>query len=150
MEDELKMATLFQCLSLYPWMKRPSHVEEVVSHQSENYWKIRPIFNRPGMYYDRRDNNAWFETPDGGAYWMPPEDFINKLKMLNVGELTQKQEDALKNIVDARLATSDQLGMYRARMFWKELERTRRDARKLRLGVNKILRAKIQERKNTG
>lgn len=66
--------------------------------QSFNLSPVSPVFNRPGLYFDRRNRTYWAETPNGEALSSPllKGEFDRKLKEVHHPLLSWEEVQAIK------------------------------------------------------
>jgi hypothetical protein len=73
------------------------------------YTAIEPKLNVNGWFIQAGE--CWFEV-DGKAYSCPRDMFDYNMTILNVRELSQFEVSALKQVVDAKIATQAQIKLY--------------------------------------
>ncbi len=99
-------------LKLCYWMRQQNH--EILKHHQEKtlkyYKEITPRFNRPGVYL--ANHHCWFEMADGRAYEYREADFNRDLLYFTASELNHWQGEALKAIMEQKLATGRQKNLY--------------------------------------
>jgi hypothetical protein len=97
-----------KCLELDGWMdpKKRGFADTV---RMGPYTEIEPKLNVNGWFL--QGNECWFEV-DGKAYSCPREMFDYNMNILNVRELSMLEVDALRQIVEAKLATPKQKKLY--------------------------------------
>ena len=88
------------------WMSGYIFEREVASGY---YTPAFPIFNRPGIYYDRVYRYAWFEVGNGRAFVYDKQMFFYELNQLRVWQkYNQRQFEALEHVVKEKVATRQQ------------------------------------------
>jgi hypothetical protein len=101
--------------------------------------EVQPIFNRNGLYLDRKSKTAWVEYK-GKAY-----DYTHQydgerysLNLLNHKPLTNKETQYINFLIRSRVATKDLKKLYYTDRDWKEIRETGRSARKVMLEIRKV------------
>lgn len=89
--------------------------------------ETHPVFNRPGIY--KYGNLCWFETGNF-AYKYSPAQFDYQLSIFNISELNTNQYQALKSIVEQKLATNKQKEMMYLYQEWLKLRECKRGIEK--------------------
>ena len=91
--------------------------------------QIAPVLHRPGRYLQRTGRGeafAWFELPDGRAFATEAQQFRFELQSLEVAELDQNKIEAIKHVVDQRVATAEQAETYEMWRHNQEIRHIRR------------------------
>lgn len=96
-------------LNLDGWMKSKHGFEDTIKYSTAHYVQIVPVIGKDGIYLKGKD--CWFEV-NGVAYTSSKESFDYSFNILKVRELSKRQTEALKAIVDAKLATPEQKRMH--------------------------------------
>jgi hypothetical protein len=92
--------------------------------------RMPPVFGRPGWYYNRIKNVAWFEVPSLNlCYLMKPEMFLYGLRLLEVQRYNEQQIAALRLAMREGMATREQKRWVRD---WDEAKRTNELVRSIR------------------
>ena len=99
-------------LKLCQWMtqKPDGYLKHLQEKTLQYYKRIDTRFNRPGLYLS--NHYCWFEMADGRAYEYRETDFRCDLFYFTATELNQWQGEALKAIVEQKLATGRQKNLY--------------------------------------
>lgn len=81
-----------------------------------NLSPVNPVFNRPGLYFDRGNQVYWAETPSGEAFSSPrfKEEFDRKLKEVHLPILLWEEVQAIK-VLRKRGLCCDELNSIYAR-----------------------------------
>ena len=90
--------------------------------------EIVPRIGKPGYYLYGRE--CWFENYAGRAYRDNPKLFNYNLRVLRASELNTKQWQALKTLVEERLATRTQKQLFADYLFAMQQKEYMRNVRK--------------------
>lgn len=99
-------------LPLEFWMEFEDWCEAYDESWPREARECLPRFNRPGWYFDRVNWKSWFERPSGASYSYPVKQFKEQLEQIEVAEIDRKTIEALKVVIDAKLATKEQRRIY--------------------------------------
>jgi len=114
-------------LTFYLYDKNP-RLKETFDHELETYHiEIKPVFNRTGLYYDRKDRICWFET-NSKAYLYEPENFLYEFEGYEALEKDIKTYRLLKSLYDynPKALTKDQIThvkQYEQELRYRDLNR---------------------------
>lgn len=78
----------YKCIPL-PFYFADEESEDFFFHgrgMIERYTKIEPVFNRHGMYYDRKEKVAWIETKHGSWQLDDASDFFCQMEYISNDE----------------------------------------------------------------
>ena len=98
---------------------------EKLTHELKAYYKeITPLVGRDGWYY--QGGKCWYEF-EGKAYSARAKDFIYSMKILDSGEHSIAEYNALKQLdrLNSRLLTKDQqefLFYYNQHLYFKKMK----------------------------
>lgn len=95
-------------LPLEYWMESDDLFDDLFDRLEQ----INPIFNRPGYYYKRKENICWFENSEGKAFKYNIEEFKYTISLYDVEKYNNKQYNALKLIIEQKLATKEQKRLF--------------------------------------
>ena len=101
----------------------------------KSYVPVPPAIGIPGIYLQRKI--CWFELKDGRAFKFEEEMFRYKLGLLVAQELNDRQANALRQVVDQRLATKKQRNLLYA---WENARDLRKTGRQAQLSYSRILK----------
>jgi len=90
-----------------------------------------PIFKRPGYYLF--NNFCWFELPSGKAYNYDVATFKFELSLYEVSKYNNKQIEALKEIINQKLATKKQKELYYLIRHYYQSKDVERSAMRIRI-----------------
>jgi len=117
-----------------PWWVKYS-TESIVNCTSG---EIPPIFFRDGLYLDRICKWVWIEYEKKAYDYTNNYDYVKyELNLLNHTPLTNKQSQYINFIIKSKLATKELKHLYYTDRDWKEIRKTERNARKIRIEIQK-------------
>lgn len=129
-------------LPLESWMPL---VEDVRWGMKGNYKVMDfPPMKRDGWYYNRIMDVSWFEV-SGIGYWISSQVFKDKMNLLNVPIITEREYRALKIVVDSGIAGNIATKLLESVEFERELHRLYRTGRRGNLRLRKKLLLKKEE-----
>jgi hypothetical protein len=98
--------------------------------------KIEPVFNRPGMYFDRKENICWVETTHGCWVLGGRDEFEQELDYQANDEYILHQDviEAFKVLESHNVLTRSQRELWWRHNYAEQLRDTGRQARKW--GIN--------------
>jgi len=114
-------------LDLDYWMKLKNKDCFIIkSFKDCGYTEIAPVFNRPGLYYLRKENKCWAEIHNGRAFQSAtPESFLNNLSDFELFNQYDNQKiTALKEAVRLKVCTKDQRNTVYRYEFLRGLKRS--------------------------
>jgi len=116
-------------LPLEAWMTWLGDEDGLIEPLGEDR-RMPPVFGRPGWYYNRIKNVAWFEVPSLNlCYLMKPEMFLYGLRLLEVQRYNERQIGALRLAMREGMATKEQKRLVRD---WDDAKRTNELVRSIR------------------